>query len=227
LDEGLSLPRSSQTKEAIVNRILAATLSLCIVILSTLTWAADGQNPQPFSADYKLTSPTGEKVMVGKIYVAWPKLRVDAKDLQHGVTTFAIVDYSAQKAIALLPQYHTYTEVSLDQKNQTMKSAPPIGPTFDASKPCAGHDNWNCKKLAPQAIAGRQCSVWEIVTDKNGTITAWIDSKLNFPIKSKTADGFIMEYTNIQQGQQPAPSLFQIPPGYKKSAAAAKSAPGR
>ena len=90
-------------------------------------------------------------------------------------------------------------------------------------RPCAGHDNWSCKKLGPETIAGRQCDVWEIVTDKNGTITAWMDPKLNFPIKSKTADGYIMEYTNIQEGQQAAPSLFQVPPGYQKAEASGRA----
>jgi hypothetical protein len=216
---GVHCREPSQIKEGSVNRIIAGKLLLCILILPAIGRATEGQKPQPFSADYKLTSPAGAEVMVGKIYMAWPKVRVDAKDVKHGFTSFTIVDYVAQKAISLLPQSHTYTEITLDKHNQTMQSAPPIGPTFDASKPCAGHDSWSCKKLGPQTIAGRQCDVWDIVMDKNGTVTAWIDPKLNFPIKSKTADGYVLEYTNIQEGQQAAPTLFEVPPGYHRAEA--------
>jgi hypothetical protein len=222
LAERFTCREESQIKEGSVNRIIAGKLLLCVLLLPAIGRAIEGQKPKPFSADYTLTLPTGKEGMVGKIYVAWPKLRVDAKDVQHGSTTFAIVDYAAQKAIALLPQSHTYIEITLDQKNQTMKSALPIGPTFDASQPCAGHDHWSCKKVRPQTIAGRQCDVWEIVTQEMGPFTLWIDRKLSFPIKSKGAGGYIMEYTNIQEGQQPAPSLFQVPPGYKKAEASGK-----
>ncbi len=166
--------------------------------------------------------------MVGKIYMAWPKFRVDANDVQHGSIVIAIIDHVARTAIALSPQYHTYTEIILDQQNEATKSDSPIGPDFDGTRPCAGHDTWKCKKLGTEAIAGRKCDVWEIVTDVKwpipvGTLTAWIDPKLNFPIKAKTADGYIMEYTNIQEGRQPAPNLFQVPPGYTKSAVRSKS----
>jgi hypothetical protein len=198
-----------------------------IIWLSVIGAFAQDHKPQPFSADYTLTSPAGEQMMVGKIYMAWPKFRVDANDVQHGSIVIAIIDHLAQTAIALSPQHHTYTEIILDQQNEAMKSASPIGPDFDATMPCAGHDSWSCKKLGSEAFAGRQCDVWEIVTDVKwpipvGTLTAWIDPKLNFPIKTKTSDGYIMEYTNIQEGQ-PAPNLFQVPSGYTKSAVRSKS----
>ena len=201
---------------------------LCIgvvVLLSVIGAFAQDHKPLPFSADSKLTKTGRQEIMIGKLYMAWPKVRLDTKDVQSGFTTFVIIDYVAQKAISGVPQYQTYMELSLDHQNQTMKSNLPIGPNVDASKPCA-HTNWSCKKLEPQTIAGRSCEVWEIVSDKLGSITTWIDTKLNFPIKTKGADGYILEYTNIQEGQ-PAPALFQVPPGYKKSAAPSESTPGR
>jgi len=203
---------------------------LCIgvvVLLSAIGTFAQDHKPLPFSADSKLTKTDGQEITTGKLYIAWPKVRMDMKDARYGFTSSVIIDYVKQEAIVLLPQYQTYMEISLDQQNQTTQSDPPIGPTFDASNPCAGHDSWNCKKLEPQTIAGRSCEVWEIISDKLGSVTTWIDTKLNFPIKTKNADGYILEYTNIQEGQQPAPTLFQVPPGYKKSAAHSESTPGR
>jgi len=201
-----------------VNSSSLRTLLVCfLAVFPGLNELSGNRAPETFSADFTLTSPAGEELVLGKIYVAWPKLRMDANDVQHGVTASAIVDYLAQKAIALLPQYRTYVETSIDQQKASAKSLPPVGPGFDASNPCAGHDNWSCKKTATQTIAGRQCDVWEIVSDKTAPMTAWIDTKLNFPIKTKLSDGYILEYTNIQEGQQPAPTLFQVPPGYKKS----------
>lgn len=202
---------------------------LCIgvvVLLSAIGAFAQDHKPLPFSADSKLTKTGGQEITTGKLYIAWPKVRMDMKDARYGFTSSVIIDYVKQEAIVLLPQYRTYSEINLDQQNQTMKSNLPIGPNVDASKPCA-HTNWSCKKLEPQTIAGRSCEVWEIVSDKLGSVTTWIDTKLNFPIKTKSADGYILEYTNIQEGQQPAPTLFQVPPGYKKSAAHSESTPGR
>jgi hypothetical protein len=196
-----------------------------IVLLSAIGAFAKDHKSLPFSADSKLTKTGGQEIMTGKLYMAWPKLRLDVKDMQSGFTTFVIIDYVAQKAISVVPQYQTYMELSLDQQNQTVKSTLPIGPNVAASKPCA-HTNWSCKKLEPQTIAGRSCEVWEIVSNKSGSITTWVDTKLNFPIKTQSADGYILEYTNIQEGQ-PAPALFQVPPGYKKSAAHSESKPGR
>jgi hypothetical protein len=196
---------------------------LCIgllVLLSALGAFAQDHKPLPFSADSTLTK-TGQEIMTGKLYMAWPKVRLDTKDVQSGFTAFVIIDYVAQKAISGVPQYQTYMELSLNQQNQTAKSTLPIGPNFDASQPCA-HTKWSCKKLEPQAIAGRSCDVWEIVTDEHGTLTVWMDTKLSFPIKTKSADGYIQEYTNIHEGQPP-PSLFEGPHGYRKAEAPAKT----
>lgn len=199
---------------------------LCIgvaVLLSAIAAFAKDHKPLPFSADYTLTKG-GQEIVTGKLHMAWPKFRMEAKEMQYGLTDFVIIDYVTQKAIAGNPQYQTYMEISLDQQNQTTKSDPPIGPNFDASNPCA-HTNWSCKKLEPQTIAGRRCDVWEIVSDKLGSLTTWIDTKLNFPIKTKNADGYILEYTNIEEGQ-PDPALFQVPAGYKKSEAPPESTSG-
>lgn len=201
---------------------------LCIgvvVLLSAFGAFAKDHKPQPFLADSTLTRAGGEEVSHGKLYMAWPKVRMDMKDVQTGFTAFLIIDYVAQTAITLSPQYQTYMEIRLDQKGQAAKSGFPLRPNFDASNPCA-HTSWRCKKLAPERIAGRSCVVWEIVSDEYGSITTWIDTKLNFPIKTKNADGYLLEYTNIQEGGQPAPGLFQIPPGYKKSATPSESTPG-
>jgi hypothetical protein len=195
---------------------------LCIgflVLLSAIGAFAKDHKPLPFSADSKLTKTGGQEILRVKLYMAWPKIRQDVND---GVTASVIIDYAAQKAITLNQQYQTYMEISLDQQNQTAKSNPPIGPTFDADKPCAGHENWSCKKVAHQTIAGRRCDVWEIVSDEMGPITTWIDTKLGFPIKTKSADGYILEYTNIHEGQQPR-SLFEVPHGYRKVEAPAKT----
>lgn len=196
---------------------------LCIgivVLLSAIGAFTQDHKPLSFSADSKLTKG-GQEIMTGKLYMAWPKFRLDIKDVQSGFTAFAIIDYAAQKAISGVPRFQTYTDINLDQQNQTAESNPPIGHYFDASKPCA-HTNWSCKKLGRQTIAGRQCDVWEIISDKMAPITTWIDTKLSFPIQTKSADGYILEYTNIHEGQQPR-SLFEVPHGYRKVEAPTKT----
>ena len=209
-----------------MNHNISSKLCIGIVVLLSAVGAlAQDHKPLPFSADSKLTKTDGKEISTGKLYMAWPKFRQDLTDVQSGFKVSAIVDYATQKTIALNPQAQTYMEISLDQQNQMTKSNLPIGPAFDAFKPCAGHNNWNCKKLEPQTIAGRRCDVWEIVSDVMAPITTWIDTKLGFPIKTKSADGYILEYINIREGQ-PAPALFQVPQGYKKVAAPYRSNTG-
>jgi outer membrane lipoprotein-sorting protein len=200
-----------------VNRVLIGKLVLA-VLLSAAGAFAQEQKPQPFSSDFKITSPSGQEIMTGRVYFAWPKLRQDVKDVQHGVTAYTIVDYSNGTAIAMLPRSHSYMETHLDQQNRKEQTAPPIQANFNPKDPCAGHEGWNCKKSGAEKVGGRTCDVWEI-SNQNGRSTEWIDSKLNFPIKYKNADGYVLEYTNIQENQQPAPSLFEVPQGYQKMGA--------
>jgi hypothetical protein len=191
---------------------------VCIVFLvAPILAAAQNGKPQPFSSDLAVISPKNEKLMTGKLYFAPPKVRMDMHDVQNNVAMSTIIDYEEKVAIAMLPQFHTYTEVSMDQKTESLDKALPAGALFDSSNPCADHASWKCQKTGIDTLNGRKCDVWEITTNGPPPGTAWVDQKLNFPIKYRQADGTTLEYSNIHEGQ-PDASLFQIPSGYQKSA---------
>jgi hypothetical protein len=45
--------------------------------------------------------------------------------------------------------------------------------------------------------------------------TGWIDAKLKFPVRLKSADGAVIELHNIAEARQPN-SLFEIPANFPK-----------
>ena len=53
------------------------------------------------------------------------------------------------------------------------------------------------------------------ITSPGDRATAWIDGRLNFPVKFELDDGTELALHNIQQGRQP-PETFEIPGNFKK-----------
>jgi hypothetical protein len=192
------------------------TFAICIpIVLVAIVANAQDAKPKTFSADFTLTSPKSDKLMTGRFYFAPPKARIDINDVQNKASAAVILDYDKNSLIAILPQFHTYTETSIDPKNSPEGSMG--GPDFLAADPCVHHADWKCKKTGIDTLDGRKCDVWDIMANDSDHDTEWVDQKLNFPIKYRRADGTSLEYTNIQEGQQPAPSLFQVPAGYRKN----------
>jgi hypothetical protein len=197
-----------------ISKILKVFAVWMSVLVIPILAAAQGAKPKTFSADFDLTSPKNDKLMTGRFYFAPPKVRIDMNDVQNKVSAVVILDYDKNSLIAILPQFHTYTETSIDPKSSPEGSI--AGPDFVSADPCAGHPEWKCKKTGIDTLEGRTCDVWDIMTNDSDHDTEWIDQKLSFPTKYRRADGTSLEYTNIQEGQQRARSLFQVSPGYRK-----------
>lgn len=190
---------------------IAACISFLVIAGLALAQSA---KPQPFSADFVLTSPRDKKLVTGRIYVSLPRMRTDMKDQQNQISTFIIFDFEKQVGFAIIPEFHTYSEIRLDGKNQGTAALPSAD--FYVSNPCAGHTDWKCTKTGVDTVGGRKCDVWQITTSDAEQNTEWVDQKLHFPIQYRRADGTRVTYSNIQERQEPAPSLFQVPPGYRK-----------
>jgi hypothetical protein len=143
--------------------------------------------------------------------------------VQNKASGVVILDYDKNSLIAILPQFHTYTETSIDPNNSPEGSMG--GPAFLSADPCVRHADWKCTKTGIDNLDGRKCDVWDVMTNDSDHDTLWVDQKLKFPVKYKRADGMSLEYTNIQEGRQPAFSLFQVPRGYRKLESKAESKP--
>ncbi len=182
--------------------------------LLSIPAAAQVPHITPFSADMHVASHDGQ-TMNGKLYFTPNHMRMDMQGGPRGGSVL-ITDVATQTSDMLMPQQHMYMEFKADQAAMMHRPgmAPSIKPFTDPSNPCASEAGASCKNLGVEQVNGRACDHWQI-TSKNGKVTnAWIDQKLHFPIKSVSEDS-TWELTNIQEGE-PAASLFEIPPGYRK-----------
>lgn len=188
-------------------------IGLAVSILSMALLSARAQVvPQPFSADMAVTTNKGDK-MPGKFYFAPPKLRMEMSSRGHDV--IIITNNATQVSEILMPQQHMYMESRPGQGANPMMPVPRVDVPVDPSNPCTAHGDTTCKNLGPETVNGRVCDHWQ-VTDKKGAVSnTWIDQKLHFPIKTQSADGSALEFSNVKEGS-PAAALFEIPPGYNK-----------
>jgi outer membrane lipoprotein-sorting protein len=189
-----------------------------MAVLIVCTAAA--QMPQPFSADMA-SSTRGTVNMKGKFFFSAPKIRMDITDAGQqqrqagpfGGKMSVIMDGDSKMGYMLMPEAQMYMEFQADG-NSPMTQRMPKLQEFKGD-PCTGRRDATCKKVGTEAVNGRPCDKWE-VTDKNGEKeTLWIDQKLHFPIKSQTASGTAIEFSNVKEGAQDA-SLFKVPAGYRK-----------
>jgi len=186
--------------------------AFCIVLVLGVSGAIVGQTamPQPFSADFTMTSGTGGEMSSGKIYFSLPKMRMESST--KGQDSIIIMDQSIQTVYILMPKQRMYIESRTDQQNPMMRQGPKAPTSFDPSHPCGA--NVTCNKVGTETVNGRVCDKW-VTTGAKGTSTAWIDQKLSFPIKTQSAAGEIWQMTNIREGK-PEASLFELPAGYQK-----------
>jgi uncharacterized protein DUF4412 len=193
-----------------------------ICMIAFLAVPALAQMPQPFSADFSTISANGNVNMKGKFFFSLPKFRMDMTDMGQrqnagpfGGKMSMIADGDAKMAYMLMTEQQMYMEFPADANNPMMQRMPKLS-DYNGD-PCATRQNqgMTCKKLGTETVNGRVCDKWE-ATEKNGDKeTFWVDQKLHFPIKSQTANGMTTEFTNIKEGAQD-PSLFKVPPGYRK-----------
>lgn len=188
--------------------------------------AASAQMPQPFSADVNKITPGGPTV-IGKWYFSPPKMRMDVTSSQEqnkgnnpfGGNVSMIIDGSTRASIILIPKSHRYLELAASGSDE-IEGMQRIEKLARSGDPCAGEANVTCKNAGAEAINGRTCDKWLITEKEGGAFTAWVDQKLRFPIKMQDQDGVVTNFTNIKEGA-PDPSLFVVPPGYRKFDASA------
>jgi outer membrane lipoprotein-sorting protein len=187
-------------------------LTFCIGLILGISPAIAGQTPmpQPFSADFTMTSGAGGELSSGKIYFSLPKMRMESSS--KGQEAIMIMDQSVKTMYMLMPKQRMYLESHMDQQNPMMRQGPKAPTSFDPNHPCGANEK--CEKVGTETVNGRVCDKW-VTTGTKGTSTAWIDQKLTFPIKAQSANGEIWQLTNIKEGK-PDASLFELPAGYQK-----------
>lgn len=195
-----------------MERNILVKLTFCSLLVLGVSPAIAGQTPmpQPFSADFTMTSAAGGEMSSGKIYFSLPKMRMESSS--KGQETIMIMDQGSQTAYILMPKQHMYIESRTNQQNPMMRQSPKAPTSFDPNHPCGANEK--CEKVGTETVNGRVCDKW-VTTGAKGMSTAWVDQKLTFPIKTQSANGEIWQLTNIKEGK-PDASLFQVPAGYRK-----------
>jgi len=191
-------------------RKFAVGVGIVFIFICTQAFA---QFPTPFTADMSFKAKTGD-AMTGKYYVSNSKMRMDMNARGHDMST--ITDPATKTSYMLIHQQKMYMEVHGGQNPMQRGPKVPDLKAYDPSNPCANDPDTTCKNAGSETVNGRSADKWIFTNKKNGEVmTAWVDKKLHFPIKTITSDGSEMNLTNIQEGAPPA-SMFEIPAGYQK-----------
>ena len=188
------------------DRVIVAVVVcvVCLFFFATLSWPAE------FSADM-VSSHLGQRTQ-NKVYVKGQKLRVEVVSPEGGAAT--IMDLEKGTMIMLMPQEKTYMELSGSAAQPQMAQ---FATAEDDIAQIADKRN-----LGTEKINGYLCDKYEIVYHDTslGKMTSWFSKKLGLPLKTvhQIDDGeMVTEYTNIHEGRV-SDSLFQVPPGYQKTA---------
>ncbi|MFB3916224.1 MAG: DUF4412 domain-containing protein [Terriglobales bacterium] len=184
---------------------LRLAIVVCCLMLAITAFASAQMQ---FSADTIIKSPKMGQSL-GKMYFGGTKMRMDTT--QGGHSSIMIVDLPRKMAAVLMPEQRMYMEMDYAAYSRQM----PDVRAYDPAHPCNLEPGVTCRKIGTEMVNGRMCDKWAFTGGSSGKRTVWIDQRNHLPIRTLTADGTLIEFTNVKEGPQPA-SLFQIPPGYRK-----------
>ena len=194
--------------------MLRFTVSVCIGLSLVTACAAFAQSD--FSADIVNLSDANNTFPI-KIFSMKDKLRFQGQDRSGRTNSIMIVNLAARTSIVLIPQQQQYIESSKPQ-------IPGQGVTFfqakDVEDACAewqkmAHtEKEKCHQIGYDAVNGRDTVKYESAPAKGESSFVWIDAKLHFPVKWKSAVG-AGELRNLEEATQAA-QLFEIPRGFTK-----------
>jgi len=189
------------------------TLAACVCLFLGATGVP--VDAQSFSANFSSTSKSqaGNTIVTGKIFTTLLQTRMDMQS--HGRSMSVIGDATTQTSYMIMHDQRIYMEYKRGQANPMARTLPPVEGPLDPRNPCLRHTDSTCKDLGPETRSGRACEKW-LLTRKDGiSTTVWVDQTLQFPIRSESSNGSLLEFSNIKEGPQAA-ALFQVPNGYRK-----------
>jgi hypothetical protein len=191
---------------------LARILPITFAVLYALSpvcaeraYAASPSGPE-FSA--VIEAETAGSVTKSRIYLAKDRQRLEVTDPGTGVDAVMIIRLDRKVAWTLIPSMKAYMEapVKRQEVNPIMRENDVVGR----------------ERIGPDTVDGHP-AVKEKVTVKNedGTkseLYYWEASDIGFPIRVAAVDGsWTYTYREVRQGKQ-APSLFEVPEGYRRMA---------
>ena len=179
----------------------AAVIS--VLMLSCIGAGAQSP-PRDFSADVVHT--TGKKVTNEKVYSSEKAIRIEKEE--KGRHSISIMRLDRKAIYVLMPEQKSYMDMgSLGQGSAEMVSS------IEGVKV-------ERQALGSEDVGPYHCDKYRVQTTYEGrvyTSLEWDAKELNgFPVKQADEKGsWSKEYQNVKLGSQD-PSLFEIPPDYKK-----------
>ena len=168
-----------------------------------LSVCAAGVGAEAFSVSYDQTVTQGRQVMTGK---------VSMKDEMFRMDTTA----EGQAAVTLRNASGTYTY--LPNEGMAMKL-----PALNASqRPIEHADNYpqylkeqHAERIGTETVDDHPCEVYRFTDPQiQGTVTAWVWTEKQFPIKMEIDDGSaktLVEIRNVQLGAAIPDAVFELP----------------
>jgi hypothetical protein len=185
-----------------------------VALIFTILFSTRGVNAQltskPFSAD-KVVTKKG-KTTTTKVYATPTAVR--AEGLQNGKPYIAIDRYDRKVIWSIMPEQKMYVEMQIPGGADMADAMNGLAKGMMKDAPIK-HES-----LGSEQVNGLQCDksrttmTWQGIT---GSSIEWSAKDLGGFVVKKQDDtlGEVTEYKNIQLGPQD-PSLFELPPGYKK-----------
>jgi hypothetical protein len=175
---------------------------------------------QQFSAELIASNAAGGTVgSPGKIFVADRRVRIETADFPN---SFLIVDGNVPAAYLVRQRLRVFMDAKQSSRLTRLFVAPGgLDPcsqwrmmTEVAGIVIGDGGQWRCEAAETETLDGRASRKFRI-TSPSDHATAWIDVRLNFPVKFEIDDGVVLALRNIQEGAQP-PGTFEVPGNFKK-----------
>jgi hypothetical protein len=183
-----------------------------VVTLACLLGAvvAGAQTATQFRADLRVRDLDGT-TGTAKLYVGTARLRMEFP--VGGETRPTIIDPKEESQFTISPGQRQYVEMPLGESGGTVR-IPRIN-TMNPTNPCADDRLSDCKRLGAETVNGFPSEKWEYTNVDGDRVTAWISTRLRFPVRTTVENGATTEITNVVEGPQPA-NLFAVPAGFAK-----------
>lgn len=172
---------------------------------------AQGQAAVQFRADIQVRDSNG-KTGAGRLYIGPAKQRWEFSAF--GETRPTIADPENGNQYTISPGQKKYVEMPIGESGGPVLI--PKITTVDPQDPCNNGQYSDCTRRGAEMLNGFATQKWEY-TDVDGQhVTAWIATRLRFPIKTVAGNGATNELRNITEGAQPG-NLFALPAGYAQA----------
>jgi len=182
-----------------------ASYSILLIVLAA---AAQAQAPVQFSGEIQVRDLDGG-MGNGKLYVGAAKQLLEFTAF--GEVRPTIVDPASDTQRTVSPRQRNFMELPRGESGGPVR-IPRLG-SVDPNNPCGTGDLVDCRRLGAEMVNGQATQKWEYTNTDGERVTAWIATRLRFPIKTIADTGATNEIRNVVEGPQPA-NLFAVPTGF-------------